>query len=252
MAETMSGEQAWEAVRERVMAVEQVPGRLPHWRFQQSRTGLKAELAGIGARRGELGGVWAADHTARFEGLLRSVEALSLAGVWGQTQLAHQTSARTVQEAVDRVMGLRQRGFRGLGVLESVGVVPREEAVRIRQGTGFVDAASDLQALAPLLRAHWALLEPVQAHVPDEELRLTPELIDAMPQAAADLIGADRGHHAPAGEVDWYDALRRMAVLLEGDWNQLRAMTSGALAALGEVDAALTVRPSVLALDRRG
>jgi len=251
MGETMSGEQAWEQVQGRVMAVQEVPARLPRWRFQQTRAGLVTELAELAGRATELGAVYAGASPSQLEGLIASVDALSLAGVWGQTQLAHQMSTRPITEAAERVTALRRRAMRGLAVLESVGIVSRQEAVRLREGAGYVDAASDLQALAPLLRAHWAVLEPLQAHVPDADLRLSTALIDLMPQAAADLISADRAHRTPVGALDWHDLQRRLAALLESDWDQLRALTCGALAALGDSRAALTLRPSLAALDRR-
>jgi len=228
-------------------------GRLPSWRFDRLRPVLKAEVSRLRDGEGAQAAVFAPEVGAVFRGLVSSVDVLSLAGAWIQAQHERQSAPeRTYPQIAERVQKLRSAGLRALVVMEALDLVSADEASRIRAGgTGHLDAAGDIQALAPLLKRHWAVLQPLQASITDEGQRLTEESIAAMPSAAAELVDADRAHRTPAGDMDWYDAMSRATVLLTDDWNRLRMMSAGALAALGELDQAMEVRPSVLSLYRR-
>ncbi|MEO1273018.1 MAG: hypothetical protein AAFX99_33435 [Myxococcota bacterium] len=247
----MNGQEAWEQVKSRVEAMEPPPERLPSWRFDGLQAELMAELGPIQARLDALASVYNQDVSQTFRGLVASTEQLALAGSWALSQFERQIAPETsIRAQARRVETLRRPALHALKMLELFGLVTAAEASAIRRGTGYKDAAGDLQALAPLLQQHWAVLEPLQANIADAELRLSLESIAAMPEAATALLTANRDTNASENDINWRDALRRLSVLLERDWNRLRALTLGAEVALDGLEAPPELRPSVLALYR--
>ena len=243
----MSGQEAWEQVKDRAMALTPRPGRLPSWRFDAMRSLMEAELEPIRERLDELASTYNAENAATFTELVASSQRLALAGEWTLSRYERQDdSNRQVTEAAEAVTALRRPAMHALKLLVLLGLVPDSVAAPIRQGRGYRDLSGDLQALEPILQKHWAVLEPLQGSIAEPALRLTRESLDAMPGAAEALLTAYHQQRT-ADETDWHDVTRRLAGLLEDDWDQLRFMFAGALAALGQPT---EVRPSLLALYR--
>lgn len=246
----MDGARAWEEVRAVILATE-AAGRRPSWRFLELRPLLKAELDRLRAGHAEQSRVFVGEVAQAYGVLLDRVDKVSLAGTLIQAEYERQEAPRrTVTELARRVYELRGQGMRALSILEAMGRVSEEKAASIRRGAGHMDAASDLLALAPVLTEHWEVLAPIQQGIADESARLTEAGLKAMSVAATELIEADRAQRAPVTGTDWYDALRRATVRLTVDWDRLRLMSAGSLAALDRMDQALDVRPGLLALYR--
>lgn len=243
-------ERAWEDAQARILAAPAQRGRT--WRFSTLRAALRPRLEEIQAEAATL----AATFSPEAANLLatRSAEALLLlqAGTFCELQASRQsTRTRAITEIAARAEAARAIGMRNLGLLVGLGLFDPEQADAIRSGRGHADLAGDLAALSPLLRLQWAILEPLQAHHADPDQRLTLALIDAMPRLAEELLDTDTEARQVVGPLDWTDACRRAAPLLEDAWDQLRFMVAGGRAALGHLERAREVAPSLTALSRR-
>lgn len=125
---------------------------------------------------------------------------------------------------LDEAEELERAGMQGLEVLEVVGLVPEKTVDAISRGSGRVDDASDLAALAPLLRKNWQLLAPLQTHQPKEKLRLTQEKIERMAELSTELredltggIGDDE-----RDQMDWRRQVIGLFHMLEAEYELLR------------------------------
>jgi hypothetical protein len=85
---------------------------------------------------------------------------------------------------------LRGRGFHWLDVLVSLGLVDSNRAANIRAGQGHLDTARDLQAITDEIRPHWAIIGPLQAVQPDQDLRIDEDDLNRMALVGTQLIAA--------------------------------------------------------------
>lgn len=243
-------ERAWEAAQARILAAPALRARA--WRFSTLRVALRPRLEEIQAEAATL----AAPFSPEAAGLLatRSAEAQLLlqAGTFCELQASRQSSrVRAITEVAARADAARTIGMRNLGLLVGLGLFDPDQADAIRSGRGHADLAGDLAALAQPLRLQWAILEPLQLHHADPAQRLTLALIDALPRLAEELLDTDSQARQISGPFDWADACRRAAPLLEDAWDQLRFMVAGGRAALGQLERAREVAPSLGSLARR-
>lgn len=243
-------ERAWEASRQDILAAPVKPAR--SWRFAALRAALRQHLDALQAEASTLTAALSPEAGALFTTRLTEALRLLQAGTFCELQ-AQREGARTrsILEITARAEAARTIALRNLSILVGLGLFDEDAADVIRRGRGRADLAGDLVALATPLRLHWAVLEPLQLHQPDPAQRLTLASLDALPALAEELLDTDAEATHSTSAIDWNDACRRAAPLLEDTWDQLRFITVGAQAALGHLDLAREVAPSLLAIARR-
>jgi hypothetical protein len=225
--------------------------------------GSSATLPGLSlepAARGVLG-VWgevageapgfvayfAGEERAALESALTRLPRLAHAVLYVHGEHSLHTSARRSRELAQRGEALRQAGLYWAERAALMGWVDASRVAAIRAGSGFLDLARDLVALAETLRPVWEHVERLQAipaNVAPAEVALRAADLDAMDEVGTQL------HALLSGEDTtrpWRAELVGAARLLEEAWRVVHRAWTYHRMKVGGAEV-----PSLHALSRRG
>lgn len=111
-------------------------------------------------------------------GDVESLPELCLAAIFA-SQLVDRNAPKATRDMLTRASSLRAKLLPAAEVLVTAGLMPKHEVSRIRKGTGYLDTADDLIALARLFIEHGARISG-KTTVTREEVREASELGTAL------------------------------------------------------------------------
>jgi hypothetical protein len=220
----VTGEKHFALQRGGVERLESLPPRMPPYDMIDLSRLTLGEVLSMGEQRGLVQDVVSRAVFTQFDLDLNEAEALCHALFFAGT---HYATTRVMTEKANKELFqdaqvLQVLAMHWLPTAVAAKLIPAEDANDIRSGRGAQDAASDLQRLAPIYRANWTKLAPLQEGV-EEDLMLTPGKIERMSEVGTRLVEALARPAVTKPEVDWRALTLGLFTMLDASYARLHA-----------------------------